>query len=362
MMSRPLPAVLPWAMVPVISAILLFSPGTVNAAPPGDEPTLGPLGGRNVYAPHLPWFSFTADSAAALPMGIIRIGTAIYVLNEFSSYPFNPEDYTLEPDGRLSSADQNDLTAMDYESTVWELSIDWQAMPAWRFSADWRLHARYGGYLDGVIEWWHSALGVSNAGREYFSHNRSYWDIRSSTGTSWTGEGTVVGAGDLDLQALWSFWSGPKLALAAGGAFKIPTGRKDGGFGSGYPDIGAEFLVDWRPWTRWAFYLNTGIIVPFGDEGRVMGQFIPAVEFRAARGLSILVQMNIQTSPIVGIEEYIHPVFGRTAMFALPQTDLKIGLKGRSGRFGWQFYMEEDLLTWEGPDILLFFGADWSFR
>ncbi len=48
-------------------------------------------------------------------------------------------------------------------------------------------------------------------------------------------------------------------------------------------------------------------------------------------------------------------------MFALPQTDIKVGLKGRSGRFGWQFYVEEDPLTWEGPDILFFFGADWSF-
>ncbi len=351
---------------PLVIALVLIS-GTigissVNAAPPGEESGLGPLSGRNVYAPHLPWFSFTADSAAALPEGSIRVGTAFYILNEFSSYPFDPDDYTLEPDGRLSAADQDELTAMDYESTVWELSIDWQAMPSWSFGADWRLHARYGGSLDNVIEWWHNVLGVSNAGREYYSHNRSNWNIKSSTGSALTGEGVVIGAGDLDINALWSFWSSPKLTLAAGGAFKIPIGQKVGGFSSGYPDIAAEFLLDWRPWTRWIFYLNTGIIMPLGGEGRLMGQFIPAVEFRAAKGLSILVQMNIQSSPITGTEAYIHPLFGRTTMFTLPQTDLKIGLKGRSGRFGWQFYIEEDPITWEGPDILLYFGADWIFK
>ncbi len=342
--------------------LLLAAMSQVFAAAPSVEvPPQGPLGGRNVYAPHLPWFSFPADSAAALPTGTIKAGTAIYVLNEFSTYPFDPDDYILDSDGRLAPADQNDLTAMDYESTIWELNIAWQAMPSWRFSADWRLHARYGGYLDGVIEWWHSAVGVSNAGREYFSHNRSYWDIRSSTGTSWSGEGTIVGAGDLDLRALWSFWQGAELSLAAGGAFKIPLGRKDGGFSSGYPDVGFEFLLDWRPWNRWAFYFDTGIIIPFDDEARIMGQFIPAVEFLATRGLSILVQMNIQTAPFSGDEQFSHPVFGRVNMFSLSQTDIKIGLKGRSGRFGWQFYIEEDPLTWEGPDILFFFGADWSF-
>lgn len=366
-----LPSIRKSGLWPVLMMTVLFVAVLVRlpaAAPVPDETAQGPLGGRNIYAPHLPWFSFVADSAAALDVGTLKIGTAIYLLNEFSSYPFNLNDPALDPldpDGRLSPADQDSLTAMDYESTVLELSMDWQALPAWRFSVDWRLHFRYGGFMDSTIEWWHNVLGVSNAGREYYSYNRSYWDIRSSSGASWSGEGTVVESGDLDLGAHWSFWSGEKLSLAAGGAFKIPLGGqsgKDGGFSSGYPDIAAEFLLDWRPWNRWAFYLNAGVIIPLGSEARVMGQFVPAVEFRATRGLSILVQMNIQTAPFSGDVQYTHPTFGDVYMFALPQTDLKIGLKGRSGRLGWQFYIEEDPITWEGPDILVFLGVDWSFQ
>jgi hypothetical protein len=345
----------------LITILLSSVTSGVNAEVPGTEPALGPLDGRNMYAPHLPWFSFSADSAAPLSQGDIRISSALYALNEFSSYPFNPDDYILDADGRLSTADQNDLTALDYESTIMELGIDWQALPEWRFSADWRLHARYGGFMDGTIEWWHGLFGLSNAGREYFDRNRSDWNIRNTSGSAMKAEGTVWGAGDLDLLALWSFLEAPKLNLAARAAFKIPLGRKDGGFSSGYPVFGTDFLLNWQPWNRWVFYLETGIIIPLGGGGRIMGQFIPAVEFRASGNVSLLLQMNIQSSPVSGDVDYIHPVFGRSTMFALPQTDLKIGIKGRSGRFGWQFFMEEDPLTWEGPDILIFMGFDWTF-
>ena len=344
------------------AALIILGSSVLGAEAPGGEPALGPLEGRNMFAPHLPWFSFSADSAAALPTGSITAGSAVYILNEFSSYPFNPDDYTLESDGRLPSADQNNLTAMDYESTILELSVDWQALPKWRFSADWRLHFRYGGFMDSTIEWWHGLFGLSNAGREYFDQNRSRWDIRSTSGISMNGGGTITAPGDLDLLALWSFWSSRNLVMAVQGALKIPLSRGGSGFSSGYPDLGAEILLDWHPWIRWGFYMNTGIIIPLGGGGHVMGQIIPAVEFRVLNGLSILVQMNIQSSPITGEIDYLHPVFGKTTMFTLPQTDLKIGVKGRINNFGWQFYIEEDPITWEGPDILLFFAADWTFQ
>jgi len=356
--------VLPFQISRILLITVLLSIAVIglDAEAPGEEPALGPLGGRNMYAPHLPWFSFSADSAAPLPTGSVKTTAAVYALNEFSSYPFNPDNHVLDTDGRLSPADQSTLTAMDYESTIMELGIDWQAVPKWRFSADWRLHVRYGGFMDGTIEWWHGLFNLSNAGREYFSRNRSEWDIRNSSDSSMEAGGTVWGAGDLDLLALWSFLETPELSLAVRGAFKIPLGSKDGGFSSGYPDFGAEFLLNWRPWTRWVFYLNTGVIIPLGGGGNIMGQFIPVVEFRASKGISIVLQMNIQSSPISGDVDYVHPLFGKTSMFALPQTDLKIGIKGLSGNFGWQFFIEEDPMTWEGPDILLFMGVDWIFR
>ena len=339
---------------PLVSFLFFFLFFIVPESTLYADAPMGPLGGRNVYAPYQPWFSFPAMSAAPLPKDAIRGRTGIYILNEFNTYPFNPDDYILDAEGRLSPAVQDTLTTMDFESTIIELGVDWQALPKWRFSADWRLYFRYGGFMDSTIEWWHSLFGFPNGGREYFSHNRSYWNITNSSNITMRGEGSVVTPGDLDLSALWTFLNNPKLNLAAAAAFKIPIT-------SGYPDIAAEFLLDWQPWKRWIFYLNTGVIFPMGSGAFIMGQIIPAVEFRAARGLSILLQMNIQSSPVIGDIDYIHPLFGQVTMFALPQTDLKIGLKGRAGRFGWQFYMEEDPLTWEGPDILLYFGADWTF-
>jgi len=321
----------------------------------------GPLDGRNLHTPYISWFSFPANSATPLPFGTIRAGTALYFLNEFVTKGFNADDYSSIADsGKLSAYEQDELILIDYESTVVEFSFDWQAFNSWRFSADWRMHFRYGGFFDQVIEWWHGIFGFPNAGREYFDNYRSYWSIRSEK--QWQASGSIPGAGDVDLQALWSFWSNSELFLAAVFAFKLPTGRSDLRYGSGFPDIGMALLLDWYPRDRWGFYLNTGIVIPLAGEGHSMIQVIPAVEFRMFPDISILTQLNIQSTPFIGEMPFTHKLFGRVNHFTLPQTSIKIGFKGHVGRFGWQAYVEEDILTWEGPDILFHLGVTWSFQ
>ncbi|MDF1566774.1 MAG: DUF3187 family protein [Spirochaetaceae bacterium] len=350
-------------LIVVVCLASAMPPMESRAISSGDRMPLGPLGGRNVYAPHQPWFSFPAEMAAPFPVGTMRARTGLYYVNEFSTYPFEV-DNEIPIDGLLTPERQEQLTAMDFESLILETGWDWQAVPEWRFSADWRLHVRYAGFLDDVIVWWHDILSLPNAGREYFSHHRSQWTIRGAGGDVIEGSGTVVSSGDLDLRSVWSFYNSPKLDLALETAFKIPLSHYGEGFSSSYPDIGTAFLADWHPWMRWAFYVNAGMILPLGPQGRIMGQFIPVVEFRAARNLSLILQANIQSSPIEGEEgdSYSHPVFGDTGMFLLPQTDIKLGIRGRSGRLGWQFFIEEDPLTWEGPDILVYFGGEWTLN
>lgn len=348
--ATPFPAVL-------FIFITLVAPQNLSSHSFTDTDPLGPLSGRNLYAPHLPWFSFPAEKAAALEKGTVILRSSLSLLNEFASYPVDMDLADADSDGKVD--DQDSMTALDYESTIWELGVVWQALPDWRFSADGRLHIRYPGFADTLIEGFHGLFGLSNAGRENFDRNRSYWNIRTSNAGSYEGSGVVAGLGDLDLRALWSFWERSRVDLAFSGAFKIPIGRRDVGYGSGYPDLGLAFIVDWRPFPRWAFYNTAGIIMPLGPDGRFMYQFIPAAEFRLGPDLSFLLQGNIQRSPVTGTEKYVHSYFGVRSMFSLPQIDLKIGVKGRSGRFSWQFYFEEDPLTWAGPDLVVFFGGEW---
>ena len=353
-----------YVVILLILAALSGEAVEVYGTAPGKELPMGPLGGRNLYAPHLPWYSFPADRATALAEGTMVFRTGIYYINEFSTYPFNPDDETLDSTGKLSDTKQNEYTALDYESVVWEVGSEWQVSKRWRVNVDWRLHTRYGGFLDGFIQGLHDVLGVPNAGREYFDADRSYWNVQGSNISGFSGSDVVVASGDLDLKALYTILQNPEFSMATAVALKLPTGSISSGFSTGYPDFGLSFLFDWRPWNRWIFYGNLGTIVPLGPEGRMMVQIIPAMEFRASRGLSILLQMNLQSSPILGLESdaFTHPIFGPSYMFSLMQMDLKIGLKGRKGNFGWQFYFEEDPFTWEGPDILVFIGADWSFN
>ena len=212
--------------------------------------------------------------------------------------------------------------------------------------------------MDGIIEGWHSLFRLPNAGRHFFDRDQSRWTIITQEGISISGGGDTVASGDLDGRLVYTLLTRPQFSLALQGGIKLPLGT--GNFGSGHPDFGLSALIDWRPWTRWAFYAAAGFILPSDGRARPMLQFIPAVELRILKNLSLILQMNIQSSPITEKRIFRHKTFGRVQRFALPQTDLKIGLRGRAGRFDWQFYIEEDPLTWEGPDILLYFGAGWT--
>lgn len=358
----------------VLSLLALVIP--LHAKPPGDEPALGPLIGRNLYAPHLPWYSFPGYRASAGVPGDLEFRTAIYYLNEFSAYPFDPSAEPLRPDGKLTEPGQDYYTALDYESTVWELGVDWQINREWRVGVDWRLHGRYGGFMDPVIEGWHNLFGVPNAGREYFDQGRTQIQILTDRGIAIDTAGPHVTAGDLDLRAQWTGVDRPKWALATTFALKIPTGSRTYGTSSGWFDLAWMLQLDWNPGKRFAFYFQGGLIFPFeavfdvdATRPSIMFQGIPSVEFRVTEGFSILLQMNIQSSPVSGSAAsspsgaYVHPTFGQTTMFALAQTDLKVGVKGRAGRNRrWliQFYFEEDLLTWEGPDLVLNLMASYT--
>lgn len=348
----------------VFTVSLLLLSGTLlraYAVPPGNESALGPLGGRNIYLLHLPWFSFPADRAASLPHQTRVIRTAFYYVNDFATSSLDNARLEELGSNKLTTEQQNEFTALDYESFVLEIGMDWQFNPGFRMSLDWRLHFLHGGFLDSIIEGFHSFLGVANAGRQYFDVNRVQWNIESVAGFNYAGSGAAVVSGDTDLRSVWTLIQRQNFALALGAAFKIPTGLRSKGFGSNNPDIAFEILADWRPWKRWAFYGNAGVIFPFDGMAKVMVQFIPAIEFRVSRGISLVLQMNLQTSAIYSPDKYLHEPYGVVHQFSLIQTDLKVGIKGRHGRFEWQFYVEEDPITWEGPDIVFNLGFGYRF-
>ena len=339
---------------------------------------LGPLYGRNLYAPHLPWYS--APAYAAVAYGATdrqaagwSIRSALYYHNDFRAYPFDPDDPIYQPldeEGRLREEDQKDLIAVDYEGLTWEIGAELRLSETWRIGADWRLHARYGGFLDGFIEGLHGLFGLPNAGRMYFDRNAAYWHITGRAGFSIDGEPGVA-PGDLDLWTLFTAVRRKRWALAILAACKLPTGSVAFGVGTGWPDLALQSVLHWHPSSRWVLYLQGGLILPMetvfaaaASATRPMVQLVPVAEFRLNTNLSLLLQMNLQSSPFEGETPVMHPLFGETHLFALPQTDVKVGFRGRlRDRLGsgfWQLYVEEDPFTWEGPDILLNFMMEFA--
>lgn len=341
--------------------ILFLTSDIIAAKPPGNEPPLGPLGGRNMYIVHLPWFSFPAVKAASQPEGQWNVRSSIYHLNDFIAMIAKIHKSNALDDGKLSEVDQNRSALADYESTVLEFGADWQFADKLRLSGDWRLHFRYGGFMDEIVEAWHGLFGAPNSNRHYFDRNQSRWIIDTGSGYTFSNNGNQIAAGNFDLRLNWSFIDNRRFALATNIALKLPLGMVRSGYSSGYPDAGFAILMDWNPWNRWAFYLMGGFIFPFDGKAKIMFQSIPAIEFRLSRSVSLLLQMNIQSSPVNGTDAYSHFAYGIVDLFGIPQFDTKFGIKGRHGRFEWEFYVEEDTFTWEGPDILLYFGASYSF-
>jgi len=92
--------------------------------------------------------------------------------------------------------------------------------------------------------------------------------------------------------------------------------------------------------------------------GGSMFQAIPTVEFRIGPAVSILTRPR--SSSFKGDTQFAHRLLGKSALFTLLQTNPKIG--GHIGHFGWQAYIEEDMLTWEGPGILFYLVVIWSFK
>src|SRR5690606_33387262 len=93
------------------------------------------------------------------------------------------------------------------------------------------------GFLDGLVEEWHEALGMPQSGRDalprdrlrffYARGSRALVDLRDATG----------GVGDVRLLAAWPLVQRERLATSLRASLKLPTGDAGRLLGSGAADL-----------------------------------------------------------------------------------------------------------------------------
>lgn len=170
-------------------------------------------------------------------------------------------------------------------------------LPVLRFS---------GGFMDGMIEDFHSTFGISDDERPDFKQNTAQAFVYLG-GNFWhrsERELRGFGSGDVFLSAKYLFNDegnfSPALAMKVG--LKLPTGKHQKLHGSGSADVGVSFLAS-KSLASNALYLNFNVIFP--GEWRVLPNFDLsrfyvlqlAYERLLGKNLSVLVQVNSNSNP-----------------------------------------------------------------
>ena len=335
-----------------------------------DEVPSGPLRGKLLDAPHQIYYCFPGFSARDGLDDSLRVRTQAYYVNEFRGYAFDPDDEILDSDGRFAdTARAKELSAMDYESLVLEGEVSAHLGRNHRLGAVVRVYGYYGGVLDPLIEQFHGLFGFANASREYYPEGLTTVSVQNDRGVKIELDGPALLLGDIDVYGVWTLAGRPETALALAWAVELPTGQPGTPAGNGYPDAGLQILFEKRFGPAFALHFQQGVVVPGelifpGAEANPLpiSQTLAALEWHPVPLWSLILQTRIHTSPITSKAPLDHSLFPWADQFELPVTSLLIG--ARRGFRDWvlQFYIEEDTLTYEGPDILVSVSAEWKIR
>ncbi len=173
------------------------------------------------------------------------------------------------------------------------------------------VHGRGGGVLDGFIDAWHRLVNVPDGKRPAFRRDAFRVEGRTTAGRpfSWSAD-DGWGLGALELEARWRVaeggTSGPSAAVVA--RVLVPSGT--GPYSGGGLGAGAQVVVD-APLGR-RVDLFTGLGVTAQDPAPVRGVEYEtarlhgylALEWRAARTLSFVVETNAASRLVRNIDGY----------------------------------------------------------
>jgi len=308
----------------------------------------GPLYGKNMYIPFFIYYNLPGISAKSHDRFSMEYHINSYYTNDNYLYYLNTDN-----NGGIDAA-----IMRDYESLTTEIGFSFFITKYFQTGIDLRLNVYYGGFLDNVIESYHSAFGFPNGGREYIAQNQLKIDIKNDNGVILYLNKPTVSFGDIDLWCKYTFFEKKWVSLAALGAFKIPTGRLSGVTvsGSGYPDFALGILADFRPVWILSFYAQAGIIVPldsiirFNSKPYPMFNGLAGIELNPLNFFSLIVQFNLKTSPLTSNSLDID-YRGNPDYLSRPQINTLVGFVFQYKGSRWQIYIEEDSFTNAGTDI-----------
>jgi hypothetical protein len=306
-----------------LALVLLLAAGAASAQTASDPVRRGPSEIRDEHVLAQTRLTLPAVSTAITPRGQWSLSLATLWSNSFSWDQDVPGE-TPRHRSFLLDAETLTLDATLRRGVRQNLDVGLRLPLRWRG----------GGILDGLIDTWHSALGLPSGNRPDFLRNAFRVEGTTTTGRSFTWTDLPgTGLGDLELQARWRFVGGGEssASLALLGRASLPTGT--GPFAGNAAGAASQLALS-APLGR-AFDLYTGVGASVQGRGPVREiEYEPlrahaflAFEWRPWRRVSLVAETNAATRLVANIERYpgthwLLNVTGRVQLARATQLDL----------------------------------------
>ncbi len=251
----------------------------------------GPAPVRNYQPIQLIFLNLPVERARALPAGAIEVHVESVESNTIVKI-HNPQTEAV----------------LKFESNRTVVGSKFGLRPGLDVGLDIPFLSRFGGFLDPFVDSVEDFFGTTNPERDDFPNNSfGAFVVRRGSTTLFASEPQTMELGDLWVSAKQEILDVPGLpVLAVRAAVKLPTGRADGVFGSGKPDIGLSLAAEHQPLWWLVLYGNLSAIYPVGPItparltlNPMLGQAL-AAEARIWRDCSLLLQQETYTSPLHG--------------------------------------------------------------
>jgi len=216
------------------------------------------------------------------------------------------------------------------------------------------------GVLDGLVIFWHDALGLPQGGRDTVPRDDFNVRIEKFNGSTLTTidsmPANATSVGDLPVFLNWfPVESDDGLCLGVRGGIELPTGDADRGFGSGGVDFALGALAQYNggTWSGFAWYDRSWVHTPdqlsrAGLEFPVADTFGIGAQFGLSKNLSAIVQY-----------EWEDPLLANLDSVRANRTHLLVWIAGRyrfSDRFGLDLGFSEDPITNLSTDVTFHLG------
>lgn len=196
---------------------------------------------------------------------------------------------------------------IDMEMTYFCISFDYRLTKNLALSLDVPFVSMNSGFLDNFLEIFHTTFGLPNYGKKRRPKDEFAYFLKKNDRDLFEAQSGGFHLVDSSISVKFSLLDEKQSGIASASLLyrlKMPTGKKEHGFGSGRYDHGL-FLLSKIRFNPISLYLNPGIM--FLSEAETIGSRLPVnttvfglivgCEYPLSKSWSLLAQVNYYTSP-----------------------------------------------------------------